>query len=80
MIEGSFHAGWRTLVVGDMRSMRLNSVGKVLMTMQSQPGDVQLKLLDLEYVPGVKFNMFSLHGVVSECPVSLEPDGVRMLD
>ena len=43
-----------TLVVSDMRSLRVQCFGKLPMTMHSKHGDVQVKLLDVAYVPGVR--------------------------
>ena len=48
--------------------------------MHSQQGDVQIKLLNVAYVPGVHFNMFSLHAIMPKCSVSLDAEGVHMLD
>ena len=50
------------------------------MVMHSQQGDVQVKLLNVAYVPGVRFNLFSLHAVMPKCPVTLDADGAHMLD
>ena len=50
------------------------------MIMHSKHGDVQVKLLNVAYVPGVQFNLFSLHAVMQKCPVTLDAEGVHMLD
>ena len=50
------------------------------MIMHSKHGDVQVKLLDVAYVPGVRFDLFSLHAVMPKCPVTLDAEGVHMLD
>ena len=50
------------------------------MVMHSQQGNVQVKLLNVAYVPGVRFNLFSLHAVTPKCPVTLDADGAHMLD
>ena len=68
------------MVVGDMRSLRVQCFGKLPMIMHSKHGDVQVKLLDVAYVPGVQFNLFSLHAVMPKCSVSLDAEGVHMLD
>ena len=44
------------------------------MIMHSKHGDVQVKLLDVAYVPGVQFNVFSLHAVMPKCSVSLDAE------
>ena len=50
------------------------------MIMHSKHGDVQVKLLDVAYVPSVRFNLFSLHAVMPKCSVTLDADGAHMLD
>ena len=50
------------------------------MVMHSQQGDVQVKLLNVAYVPAVEFNLFSLHAIMPKCSVSLDAEGVHMLD
>ena len=69
-----------SLVVGDMRSLKIQCFGSSLMVMHSQQGNVQVKLLNVAYVPGVRFNLFSLHAVTPKCPVTLDADGAHMLD
>ena len=39
-----------TLVIGDMRSLRVQCFGKLPMIMHSKHGDVQVKLLDLSLI------------------------------
>ena len=63
-----------------MRSLRVHCFGKVPMIMHCKQGDVQVKLQDVAYVPGVQFNLFSLHVVMPKCSVSLDAEGVHMLD
>ena len=46
------------------------------MVMHSQQGDVQIKLLNVAYVPGVQFNLFSLHAVMQKCHFTLDAEGV----
>ena len=72
--------GRSTLGVGDMRSLRVICFGKVPMIMHCKQGDVQVKLLDVAYVPGVQFNLFSLHAVMPKCSVSLDAEGAHILD
>ena len=69
-----------TLVVSDMRSLRVQCFGKLPMITHSKHDDVQVKLLDLAYVPGVQFNLFSLHAFMPKCSVSLDAEGVHILD
>ena len=70
----------RSLVVSDMRSLRVQCFGSLPMVMHSQQGDVQVKLLNVAYVPAVQFNLFSLHAVMPKCSISLDAEGVHMLD
>ena len=49
------------------------------MIMHCKQGNIQVKLLDVAYVPGVQFNLFSLHAVMPKCTVSLDAEGVHML-
>lgn len=42
-------------------------------------GDVHVTLLDVGYVPGLRFNLFSLHAEIPKCSVTLDADGVHML-
>ena len=34
---------------------------------------------DMAYVPGVRFNLFALHAVVTKCPVTVDNEGVHIL-
>ena len=36
--------------------------------------------MNVAYVPGVRFNLFSLHAVTPKCPVTINADGAHMLD
>ena len=54
--------------------------GKIPLIMLSNRGDVQIELLDVAYVPGVQFYLFSLHAVMPKCSVSLNAEGIHMLD
>ena len=76
----SLSPGRSTLVVGDMRSLQVLCSGKIPMIMHCKQGDVQIKLLDVAHVSGVQFNLFSLHAVMPKCSVSLDAEGVHMLD
>ena len=40
----------------------------------------KFRLLDLAYVPGVRFNRFSLHAAMHTCPVTLDVWGAHILD
>ena len=64
-----------TLVVSDMRSLKIQCFGSLPMVMHSQQGDVQVKLLNVAYVPAVEFNLFSLHAIMPKCSVSLDAEG-----
>ena len=68
-----------SLVVGDMRSLKVECFGSIPMVMHSQQGDVEVKLLDVAYVPGIRFNLFSLHAVMPKCPVTLNANGAHLL-
>ena len=50
------------------------------MIMHSKHCDVQVKLLNVAYVPGVQLNLFSLHAAMPKCSVSLDVERVHMLD
>lgn len=52
------------------------------LTMHCAQGDVHVKLLDLAYVPGLRFNLspFSLYAVMLKCSVTLDADGAHVLD
>ena len=63
-----------------MRSLKVAYFGKIPMVMHSPQGDVQVKLLDVAYAPGVRFNLFSLHAVMPKHSVTLNADGAHMLD
>ena len=56
--------GRSSLVVSDLRSLKIECFGSLPMVMHNQQGDVQIKLLNVAYVPGVQFNLFSLHAVM----------------
>ncbi|CAN0439319.1 unnamed protein product, partial [Laminaria digitata] len=59
--------GKGTLLVGDMRSMRVECFGKLSMVMHSAGGDLDVVLMNVAYVPGFKFHLFSLHEVMPKC-------------
>ena len=63
-----------------MRSLQVLCFGKMPMIMHCKQGDVQVKLLDLAYVPGVQLNLFSLNAIMPKCSVSLDAEGVNVLD
>ena len=50
------------------------------MIMHCKQGDVQVKLLNVAYVPGVQFNLFSLHAVMPKCSVSLDAERVHWME
>ncbi|CAN0113093.1 unnamed protein product, partial [Laminaria digitata] len=45
-----------SIIVGDMRPLRIECFGKLQLTMHCANGDVRVKLLDVAYVPGLRFN------------------------
>lgn len=47
--------------------------------MHCAKGDIHVKLLDVAYVHGVQFNLFSLHAVMPKCNVILNTNGAHML-
>ena len=55
--------GKSSLVIGDMRSLKVQCFVKISLVIHSPRCDVQVGLLDVAYVPGVRFNLFSLHAV-----------------
>ncbi|CAN0551783.1 unnamed protein product, partial [Laminaria digitata] len=60
-------AGKGTLLVGDMRLMHVECFGKLSMVMHSAGGDLDVVLMNVAYVPGFKFHLFSLHEVMPKC-------------
>ena len=63
-----------------MRSLQVLCFGKIPMIMHCKQGDVRVKLLDVAYVPALQFNLFSLNAAMPKCSVSLDAEGVPMLD
>ena len=54
--------------------------GKTSIIIHFKQGHAQVKLLDVANVPGVQFNPFSLYAVMPKCAVSLNAEGVHMVD
>ena len=50
------------------------------MVKHSPQCDVRVRILDVAYVPCVRFNLFSLHAVMLICPVTLDSHGAHLLD
>ena len=48
--------------------------------MNSAGGDVHVKLLNVAYVPGLRFNLFSLHAVMPICGAALDAKGAHLLN
>ena len=71
--------GKERLVVGNMTMMGVECLGKLSLLMQCQEGNTHLRLTNVAYVPGVQFNLFSLHAVMSKCRVTMDTEGVYML-
>ena len=71
--------GKERLVIGDMTMMGAECFGKLSLLMNCQGGDTHLRLTNVAYVPGVQFNSFSLHAVMSKCRVTMETKRVHML-
>lgn len=59
-----------SLVVGDMKPLIIECFGKLPLSMHCTQGGVHVKLLDVEHVPGLRFNLFSLHAVMPKCRVT----------
>ena len=58
--------GTERLVMGDMTMMGVEFFGKPSLPMHVQGGDTHARLTNVSYVPGVQFNLFSLHTVMSK--------------
>ena len=56
--------GKERLVIGDMTMMGVECFGKLSLLMHFQGGDTHARLTNVAYVPGVQFNLFSLHAVI----------------
>ena len=63
-----------------MRSLKIVFFGKIPLVIHRAQGDVQLKPLDVAYVPGIPFNLFSLHAVMPVHKVTLNAEGARLRD
>ena len=50
--------GKSSLVVGDMRSLEVDCFGGIQLVVHCAQGDVQIRVLDVAYVPGVQLNIF----------------------
>ena len=66
-------------MIGDMTMMGVECFGKLSLLMHCQGGDTHVRLTNVAYVPGVQFNLFSLHAVMSKCRVTMDTKGVHML-
>lgn len=56
--------GKSKLMVGDMRSLDDTLFRKLSMKMQSADGDWNVTLIKVAFVPGARFHLLSLHGVM----------------
>ena len=80
MVECQPHrVGRRRLVVGHMRPLRIECFGKLSLAIHCAKADVDVKLSDVAYVPGVKLNLFPPHAVMHKCNVTLDANGVHTL-
>ena len=66
-------------MIGDMTMMGVECFGKLSLLMHCQGGDTHVRLTNVAYVPGVQFNLFSLHAVMSNCRVTIDTTGGYML-
>ena len=71
--------GKERLVIGNMTMMGVECFGKLSLLMYCQGSDTHVRLTNVAYVPGVQFNLFSLHAVMSKCRVTMDTKGVHML-
>ena len=62
-----------------MWSIKVGFDGEIPMVMHCAKGDVQFRLLNVSYVPGVISNLFSLHAVVQMHEITLISDGVHVV-
>ncbi|CAN0297573.1 unnamed protein product, partial [Scytosiphon promiscuus] len=72
--------GRSSLVIGDRRSLQIECFGKLSLVMHSAKGDVHVKLVNLAYVPGLQFNLFSLHAVTPTHGAILDGKGAHLLN
>ena len=63
-----------------MRSLKIVFFGKIPLVIHRAQGDVQLKPLDVAYVPGLQVNFFSLHAVMPMHQVTFKAEGEHLLD
>ena len=63
-----------------MRSLKVVILGEIPLVMHCAKGDVQLRLLNVAYVPVLKLNFFSMHAVMQMHELSLNAMGVHPLD
>ena len=69
-----------SLVVGDMRSLKIGFFGELALAMHCAKGDVKRMLMNVACLPGVKFNLCSLHAVMQMHEITLNPEGAHLLD
>ena len=72
--------GKSSLVVGDMRSLKIEFFGEISPVMHCAQGDVQHRRLNVAYVLGVQFNFFSLNTGMPDYKVTLNAEGAHLLD
>ena len=65
--------------MGGMTMMGVECFVTLYLLMHCQGGDTHVRLTNVAYVPGVQFNLFSLHVVVSKCRVTMDAKRVHML-
>ena len=71
--------GKERVVIGDMMMMGAELVDKLSLLMHCQGGDTHVRLTNVAYIPGVQFNLFLFHAVMSKCRVTMGTKGVHML-
>ena len=54
--------GRETITIGDRRRMKLEYMGNMDVIFHGK-GDQRITLIDAAYVPGLRFNLYSLHAV-----------------
>ena len=65
--------------MGDMTMMGVEFFGKPSLLMHCQGGDTHVRLTNVAYVPGVQFNLFSLHAVMSKYRLTIDSEGFHVL-
>ena len=69
--------GREVIVIGDGRILRAECVGDIDMIFHGSP-DIRHTLRDVFYVPGLGFNLYSLHTVQKTNVINLDAVGIHV--